>query len=177
MGAFDLVSRLITLRGLHAVAKPSHIDLGDRCSLAGVDVFRRQDHIEPTVEIDDISLAERTGDDFHGRNPSIGDEPGDQAGDRSGAFGRNRGPHHTDLVPRRQHFQRVVPSWPAQVLPLTIGAPCRNPRHGGCPTFMPTGSRFCGRDGAYWRRSATIWRRAILPRSRLRFYRSRLATK
>src|SRR6266446_9796835 len=72
-----------TVTGVQTCALPisSHIDLGDRRSLAGVDVFRRQDHVEPTVEIDDISLAERTGDDFHGRNPSIGDEPGDQAGE------------------------------------------------------------------------------------------------
>ena len=80
VGTFHLVRRLVALRGLHAIAKPSHIDLGDRCSLAGMDVFCGQDHVELAVEIDDVSLAERTGDDFHGRNPSVGDEPGGQAG-------------------------------------------------------------------------------------------------
>jgi hypothetical protein len=30
-----------------------------------MDVFRRQDDVELAVEIDDVSLAERAGNDFH----------------------------------------------------------------------------------------------------------------
>ena len=66
LGALDLVGGLVALRGFHAVADPAHVELGDGRALAGVDVFGGQDDVELAVEIDDISLAERAGNDFHG---------------------------------------------------------------------------------------------------------------
>src|ERR1700730_2141249 len=106
-GPLDLIGGLVALRGLHAIAQSSHIYLGNWRSLAWVDVFGGQDHIEPAVEVDDVSLAERAGDDFHRRNPSINKKPGGQPGGRLGALGRIRGPQHTDPASWRQHFRRT----------------------------------------------------------------------
>ena len=65
MGALDLVGGLVAHLGLHAVGNPAHIDLGGRRALAGMKTFRVEDDIELAVDIDDVALAERTGDDFH----------------------------------------------------------------------------------------------------------------
>ena len=60
----DLVGGLVALRNLHAVADPAHFDLADRGSLAGMDVFGGQDDVKLAVLLDDVALADRTGDDF-----------------------------------------------------------------------------------------------------------------
>ncbi len=61
---FDLVGGLVALGNLHPVADPAHFDLADRRSLAGMDVLGGQDHVKLAVLLDDVALANRTGDDF-----------------------------------------------------------------------------------------------------------------
>src|SRR6266481_6969417 len=67
----DLVGGLVASRNLHAVADPAHFDLADRGSLAGVDVFGGQNHIKLAVLLDDVALANRTGDDFQSCFPEF----------------------------------------------------------------------------------------------------------
>ena len=64
-GALDLLGGLVALLGLHAVADPAHVDLRRRRSLAGKEAFGVQDDIKPPLDIKNIALADRTGDDFH----------------------------------------------------------------------------------------------------------------
>jgi hypothetical protein len=59
-----LVRGLVALGNLYPVADSAHFDLADRCSLAGVDVLGGQNHIKLAVLLNDVALANRTGDDF-----------------------------------------------------------------------------------------------------------------
>ena len=68
-GALDLFGGLVALGDLHAVGDPAHFDLGDWRALAGMDVLRGQNDVKLSVELDDVALADRTGDDFHGIFP------------------------------------------------------------------------------------------------------------
>ena len=61
---FHLVRGLVALGNLYPVADSPHFDLADRCSLAGVDVLGGQNHVKLAVLLDDVALANRTGDDF-----------------------------------------------------------------------------------------------------------------
>src|SRR5690349_1698143 len=85
-GLLDLVGGLVALGHLHAIADTAHFDLADRGSLAGMDVFGAEDDIEPAVLLDDVALADRTGDDSQGFFPN-GWPPADSG--RS-AHGRGR---------------------------------------------------------------------------------------
>ena len=67
----DLVGGLVALRNLHPVADPAHFDLADRGSLAGMDVLGGQNHIKLAVLLDDVALANRTGDDFQSCFPEF----------------------------------------------------------------------------------------------------------
>src|ERR1700682_3445910 len=67
----DLVSGLVALRNLHAVADAAHFDLADRGSLAGMNVLGGQNHIKLAVLLDDVALANRTGDDFQSCFPEF----------------------------------------------------------------------------------------------------------
>src|SRR5260370_1064382 len=60
----DLVGGLVALGNFYAVANSAHFDLADRCSLAGVDVLGGENHVKLAVLLDDLALANRTGDDF-----------------------------------------------------------------------------------------------------------------
>src|SRR5258706_2425565 len=60
----DLVGGLVALGNFYAVANSAHFDLADRCSLAGVDVLGGENHVKLAVLLDDVALANRTGDDF-----------------------------------------------------------------------------------------------------------------
>src|SRR5262249_47266022 len=71
IGAFDLLGRLEPLRDLYAVADAAHVDLGGRGPFARMEAFRVEDDVELAVEFDDIALAERAGDDFHGDISSV----------------------------------------------------------------------------------------------------------
>ncbi len=61
---FHLVGGLVALGNLYPVADSAHFDLADRGSLAGVDVLGGQNHVKLAVLLDDVALANRTGDDF-----------------------------------------------------------------------------------------------------------------
>jgi hypothetical protein len=64
-GLFDHFDRAPAEGHLHAVRDAAHIDLGHRVALAGVDVLRREDHVELAVLVlDDVALAQRRGDDL-----------------------------------------------------------------------------------------------------------------
>ena len=65
-GAFDLVGGLEPQRHLHPVGDAAHVHLRHRRALAGMDVFGGDDDPELAVDLDDIALAQRAGDDFHG---------------------------------------------------------------------------------------------------------------
>src|SRR5437588_5236972 len=67
----DLVGGLVALRNLYPVADPAHFDLADRGSLAGMDVFGSQNDVELAVLLDDVALANRTGDDFQSCFPGF----------------------------------------------------------------------------------------------------------
>src|SRR5437762_10747749 len=67
----DLVGGLVASRNLHPVADASHFDLADRGSLAGMDVFGGQNHVKLAVLLDDVALANRTGDDFQSCFPEF----------------------------------------------------------------------------------------------------------
>src|SRR5262249_43725307 len=99
VGAFDLLGRLEALRHLYAVADAAHVDLRGGGALAGMEAFGIEDGIELALEFDDIALAERAGDDFHGEFSSI-------IGRTRPRLGPNVGPHHTDLAADRQSFSR-----------------------------------------------------------------------
>src|SRR6202022_4108921 len=62
---------LVALRNLHPVADSAHFDLADRGSLAGVDVLGGQNYIKLAVLLDDVALANRTGDDFQSCFPEL----------------------------------------------------------------------------------------------------------
>src|SRR5262245_48784083 len=66
IGAFDLLGRLEALRHLYAVADAAHVDLSGGGAFARVEAFGVENDIELAFEFDDIALAERAGDDFHG---------------------------------------------------------------------------------------------------------------
>src|ERR1700736_1525502 len=72
VSAFHLVGGLEPERGLHAVVQAAHVDLSDRCALAGMDIFCAQDRVKLIVDFDDIAFTQRTGDDFHGSSNSGG---------------------------------------------------------------------------------------------------------
>src|SRR5262249_15046157 len=97
VGAFDLLGRLEALRHFYAVADAAHVDLSGGGTLAGMEAFGIEDDIELAVEFDDIALAERAGDDFHGEFSSI-------TGRARPILGPNVAPHHTDLAVDRQCF-------------------------------------------------------------------------
>jgi hypothetical protein len=63
-GALDLLGRAVAFRHLHPVRNAAHVQLGDRRTLAGVDVFGVEDHVELAVHIDDGTLPQRAGGDF-----------------------------------------------------------------------------------------------------------------
>ena len=93
-GALDLLDGLVALRNLHAVADPAHVDLGGRRALAGMEALGGQNDVELAVDIENIALADRAGDNLH-RCYSLlafGDEP------------RDFGPHHTEPGRVRQPF-------------------------------------------------------------------------
>ena len=75
IGAFDLLGGLVALRHLYAVADPAHVHLGGGGALARMKAFGIEDDIELAVDLDDIALAERTGDNLHGRCSSFADRP------------------------------------------------------------------------------------------------------
>ena len=56
--ALDLLGGPVALGHLHAIGDAAHVELRDGRTLAGVDVLRRQDDVEPAVHVDDIALAE-----------------------------------------------------------------------------------------------------------------------
>src|ERR1700682_6680077 len=74
----DLVGGLVALRNLHAVADAAHFDLADRGSLAGRNVLGGQNHVKLAVLLNNVALANRTGDDFQSCFPDIlaRDRPG-----------------------------------------------------------------------------------------------------
>ena len=62
--ALNLFGRTPAFRHLHAIDDAAHVDLGDRRTLARVEVFSRQHDIELAVHIDDIALAHGRGDNL-----------------------------------------------------------------------------------------------------------------
>src|SRR3954470_2665190 len=94
MGALDLLGGLVGLLGFHAVADPAHVDLGGRRALAGMEALCIHDDIELAVDIQDVALAERTGDNLHRRYSFLA----------FGAGPRDFGPNHTQLSRVRQPF-------------------------------------------------------------------------
>ena len=69
--ALDLFGRLVAVRRLHAIGQAAHVDLGRGRALAGMEAFGGQNNIELSVlALDNIALADRTGDDFHGNDSS-----------------------------------------------------------------------------------------------------------
>ena len=99
----DLVGGLVAFRNLHAIADPAHFDLADRSSLAGMDVFGGEDDVKPAVLLDDVALANRTGDDFQSCFPeflALCQSGHGRPWDRSGGFGLQ----HTDFARRCQPF-------------------------------------------------------------------------
>ncbi len=67
-GALDLLGRLVAVGRLHAVGEPAHVDLRRRRALAGMEALGGEHDIELAVlALDDVALADGTGDDFHGR--------------------------------------------------------------------------------------------------------------
>ena len=123
-GALDLLGGPVALGDLHPVGDPAHVELGHRRALAGMDVLGRQDDVELAVDVDDVALAERAGDDLHvvflGRccRPAW----------------RDAGRNIAILSPHRQHISaclRVQASMPepdASRLALVDAArPCRPP--------------------------------------------------
>jgi hypothetical protein len=71
IGALDLLGGLIALRHLYAVADPAHVHLGGWGALAGVEALGAEHDVELSVDFNDIALAERAGDDFHGEFSSV----------------------------------------------------------------------------------------------------------
>ena len=65
IGALDLFGGAPALRDLHAVGDAAHVELGHRRALAGMDVLGGEDDVELAVLVDDLALAQRTGDDLH----------------------------------------------------------------------------------------------------------------
>jgi hypothetical protein len=74
----DLIRRLVALGNLYSVADTAHFDLADGRPLAGMDVLGGQNHIKLSVLLDDVALANRTGDYFQSVFPDV------LARDRSG---------------------------------------------------------------------------------------------
>src|SRR5262249_53271644 len=70
-GLLDLIGGLVALGHLHAVADAAHLDLADRGSLAGMDVFGAEDDVELAILLNDVALADRTGDDSQGFFPEL----------------------------------------------------------------------------------------------------------
>ena len=65
-GAFDLLGRLIAVRGFDAVANAAHVNLRCRRAFAGVKALGGQDDIKlPIVTLENIAFADGAGDDFH----------------------------------------------------------------------------------------------------------------
>src|SRR5262249_46495444 len=108
MRALDLLGGLVALRGLYAVADPAHVNLGGRRALAGVEALGVEHDVELAVEIDDVALAERRGDDSH-VNSSVS---------LSGlaAAGRDVGAQHTDIAPICQRFRAADLGWRGKAL-------------------------------------------------------------
>ena len=98
-GALDLLGGLVALRSLHAVADAAHVDLGGRGALARMEAFGGQDDVELVVDLEDVALADRAGDNLH----------------RCYSFwlfrpdARDFGPNHTDPGRRRQPFRMTRP--------------------------------------------------------------------
>src|SRR5262245_17500212 len=69
IGPLDLLGGLVTLGDLNAVAEAAHVDLGRRGSLAGMEALGVQNDVELAVDLDDIALTERAGDDSHNAFP------------------------------------------------------------------------------------------------------------
>jgi hypothetical protein len=59
----DLIGGLVALGDLYPVADSTHFDLADRGALAGMDVFGADDNVKLAILLDDVPLANRTGDD------------------------------------------------------------------------------------------------------------------
>src|SRR4029079_55322 len=64
--ALDLFGGLKSQRQLDPVGNRTHVHLGHRGALAGMDILGGDDNSELAVDFDDIAFAERAGDDFHG---------------------------------------------------------------------------------------------------------------
>ena len=69
--AFDLLGGLVALCDLYPIADSAHVHLRGRSTLAGMEALGVEHDIELAVEFHDIALAERAGDDFHGRYSSV----------------------------------------------------------------------------------------------------------
>src|SRR6202012_4088716 len=112
----DLVGGLVALRNLHAVADSAHFDLAHRRSLAGMDIFRGQNHVKLAVLLDDVALANRTGDDSQSCFPGCWAPGRSRHGCPLGRQGRF-GLQHTDLPSRCQPFagcsDRLLSGWMA----------------------------------------------------------------
>src|SRR5262249_12896880 len=57
-GALEAVGRLVALVYFHSIRDTAHLQLGDRRSLAGMDVLRRQHDIKLAVLLDDVAFAD-----------------------------------------------------------------------------------------------------------------------
>jgi hypothetical protein len=77
-GFLDLIGGLVAFGNLYAVADSAHLDLANGRPLAGMDVLSGQNHIKLSILLDDVALANRTGDYFQGCFPDV------LARDRSG---------------------------------------------------------------------------------------------
>ena len=70
--ALDLFGRLVAHAGLHAIRQAAHVDLGRGRALAGVEALSGEDDIEIAVFVlNDVALADRTGDDSHVMNSLV----------------------------------------------------------------------------------------------------------
>jgi hypothetical protein len=72
VGALDLLGGLVALGHLHAVADAAHVNLRRGRALAGVEALGVHDDVELLVNIEDIALSERAGDDLHRCCPFCG---------------------------------------------------------------------------------------------------------
>ena len=66
-----LLGGLEALRHFDAIADAPHVDLRRGRSLARMEAFRVEHHVELAVMVDDIALSKRTCDDFHEPSSSI----------------------------------------------------------------------------------------------------------
>src|SRR6185437_16208307 len=102
-GLFDRVGGLVALGDLYPVADSTHFNLTDGRSLAGMDVLGADNNVKLAVLLDDVALANRTGDD----SQSCFSRCYDPAPGRRGVPGGHQsgfGAQHTDFGCLRQLF-------------------------------------------------------------------------